>query len=229
MKAMAKRVQAQSPAKDLPSAQPAELVREYGPFAAGETVHGVSYDGARVWFATGTKLRALDPESGEVTGALDAICDAGTAYDGTYLYQLGAGQIQKLDPHTGRVLKSFPSPGEGRDAGLTWAEGTLWVAKYDSRKIHQIHPESGAVLRTLESNRFVTGVTWVDGELWHGTLEEGVSELRRIRPENGAVVQRLSMPQGAEVTGLESDGDDLLYCGGGSSGTVRAVKRPRRA
>jgi outer membrane protein assembly factor BamB len=213
-------------AKQKPN-ESAQVVREYGPFVEGEVVHGVSYDGQRVWYATGKKLRALDPVRGELTGELDATCDAGTAYDGQFLYQLGAGRIQKIDPHTGRVLASLPSPGEGDNAGLTWAEGKLWVSKHRGRKIHQIDPESGEVLRALESNRFVTGVTWVDGELWHGTLEDGVSELRRIEPDNGEVIASLAMPAGAVVTGLESDRADLFYCGGGSSGKLRAVKRPR--
>jgi hypothetical protein len=29
------------------------------------------------------------------------------------------------------------------------------------------------------------------------------------------------------VSGLESDGADRFYCGGGPSGKVRAVRRPR--
>ena len=206
----------------------AQVVREYGPFHQGETVHGVSFDGERVWFATGKKLRALDPERGELTGELDVECDAGTAFDGTHLYQLAQGRIQKLDLHSGKVLTSLPSPGEGGDAGLTWAEGKLWVAKYHSRKIHQLDPVTGAILKTLESSRFVTGVTWSDGELWHATLEDGESELRRLHPDSGAVVESVALPAGALVTGLESDGADLFYCGGGTSGKVRAVKRPRR-
>src|SRR5262249_59493906 len=96
-------------------------------------------------------------------------------------------------------------------------------------KMHQIDPHTGAILRTIESNRFVTGVTWVDGELWHATLEGDESELRRIDPQTGAVLERLEMPRGAELTGLESDGGDLFYCGGGTSGTVRAVRRPKGA
>lgn len=215
-----------SSARRAPESAPAELVREYGPFAEGEIIHGVSYDGRRVWVATGTKLRTLDPVQGELTGELEAVCDAGTAFDGNYLYQLGKGRIQKIDPHTGKVIASFASPGEGKDAGLTWAEGKLWVAKYDARTIHQIDPESGAVLKSLESDRFVTGVTWVEGELWHGTLENGSSELRRIEPESGEVLQSLTMPEGVHITGLESNGADLFFCGGGASGKVRAVKRP---
>ena len=101
-------------------------------------------------------------------------------------------------------------------------------AQYRERKIHQVDPETGAILRTIESNRFVTGVTWVDGELWHGTWEGDESDVRRIDPQTGEVLERLEMPPGVGVSGLESDGGDRFFCGGGNSGKVRAVRRPRR-
>ncbi len=206
----------------------AEIVREYGPFAGAEAVHGVSYDGHNVWAATGAKLVAFDPANGEPTHTLDCACDAGTAFDGTYLYQIAEARIDKIDPATGRVMASIPAPGHGNDSGLTLAEGSLWVGQYRDRKIHQIDPATGVVKRSIESNRFVTGVTWVDGELWHGTWEGDESELRQVDPANGAVLQRLEMPQGVGVSGLESDGGELFYCGGGPTGKVRAVRRPRR-
>jgi glutamine cyclotransferase len=124
-------------------------------------------------------------------------------------------------------VASIPSPGKGNDSGLAWAEGSLWVGQYRDRKIYQIDPATGAVKRTIESNRFVTGVTWVDGELWHGTWEGDESDIRRIDPKSGAVLERLEMPRGTGVSGLESDGKDLFYCGGGGSGKVRAVRRPK--
>ena len=210
-------------------ARAAEVVREYGPFDGADTVHGVTHDGRHVWAATGTKLVAFDPASGEPTRSLDRTCDAGTAYDGRYLYQIAEARIDKIDPATGDLLASIPAPGQGRDSGLTWAEGSLWVGQYRDRKIHQIDPETGRIIRTIESNRFVTGVTWVDGELWHGTWEEDGSDIRRIDPQSGAVLERLEMPRGMGVSGLESDGADLFYCGGGPSGKVRAVRRPKRA
>jgi hypothetical protein len=40
------------------------------------------------------------------------------------------------------------------------------------------------------------------------------------------VLQRLEMPPGVCVSGLEADGKDLFYCGGATSGKVRAVRRP---
>ena len=126
------------------------------------------------------------------------------------------------------MLATIPALGGGGDSGLTWAEGTLWVGQYRDRKIHQIDPETGAILRTIESNRFVTGVTWIDGELWHGTWEGDQSELRRVDPRTGEVLERLEMPHGVNVSGLESDGGDLFFCGGGSSGKVRTVRRPKR-
>jgi len=205
----------------------AEIVREYGPFSGASKIAGVTHDGQRVWAATGAALLAFDPASGEPTRSIDCACDAGTAFDGTYLYQIAESRIDKIDPGSGKVLATIPAPGHGGDSGLTWAEGSLWVGQYRDRKIHQINPETGAVIRSIESNRFVTGVTWVDGELWHGVWEGDESEIRRIDPASGVVLERLGMPPGAGVSGLESDGADLFYAGGGESGKVRAVRRPR--
>jgi glutamine cyclotransferase len=210
------------------SVQAAEIVREYGPFPEAPNVHGVTFDGTHVWFAAGDALRAIDPTSGEAVRAIDVAADAGTAFDGRYFYQLAADRIKKIDPVTGTVVATIPAPGKGNDSGLTWAEGTLWVGQYRDRKIRQIDPETGAILRTIESNRFVTGVTWVDGELWHGTWEGDQSDIRRIDPESGKVLARLTMPEGVGVSGLESDGAGLFYAGGGPSGKVRAVRRPKR-
>jgi glutamine cyclotransferase len=204
----------------------AEIIREYGPFPGVDSVHGVSFDGRRVWFASGEKLNALDPESGQPTGSINVAADAGTAFDGQHLFQIAGEHIHKIDPQSGRVLASIPAPGGGTDSGLTWAEGTLWVGQHRARKIHQIDPDTGAILRTIESNRFVTGVTWVDGDLWHGTWEEDQSELRRIDPITGNVLEAVEMPPGVGVSGLESDGGERFFCGGGNSGKVRAVRRP---
>jgi glutamine cyclotransferase len=206
----------------------AEVVREYGPFPGVAHVHGVTYDGQFVWFAAGDTLKALDPASGQTLRSIDVTADAGTAFDGEHLFQLADDRIQKIDPKTGRVIATIPAPAGG-GSGLAWAEGTLWVGQYRDRKIHQVDPQTGAILRTIESNRFVTGVTWIDGELWHGTWEGDESDLRRIDPRTGEVLEQLEMPAGVGVSGLESDGGDRFYCGGGRSGKVRAVRRPRRA
>ena len=206
----------------------AEIVREYGPFPGADRVHGVSYDGQHVWFASGDKLNAFDPSIGKMHRSIDIAAHAGTAFDGRHLFQIAENRIQKIDPKTGQVLATIPAPGDGGDSGLAWAEGTLWVGQYRARKIHQIDPETGAVLRTIESNRFVTGVTWVDGELWHATLEGDESDLRQIDPRTGEVLERVEMPRGVNISGLESDGHDQFFCGGGNSGRIRAVRRPRR-
>jgi len=172
----------------------AEIVREYGPFPGVDKVHGVSYDGQQIWFATGDKLHALDPASGKLRRSIDVPAHAGTAFDGQHL----------------------------------WAEGTLWVGVYRDRKIIQIDPDTGAILRTVESNRFVTGVTWVDGELWHATMESEQSELRHVDPRTGEVLEQLEMPPGAKVSGMESDGGDVFFCGDAAHSKVRAVRRPKR-
>jgi glutamine cyclotransferase len=206
----------------------AEIIREYGPFPGADRVNGVTYDGQQVWFASGDKLNAIDPSTGTMLRSLDVAAHAGTAFDGRHLFQIANDRIQKIDPKTGEVLASIPAPGSGCDSGLAWAEGTLWVGEYRNRKIHQIDPNTGAILRTIESNRFVTGVTWVDGELWHATWEGEESDLRRIDPRTGEVMERIEMPRGVNVSGLESDGGDQFFCGGGPTGKVRAVRRPRR-
>jgi len=205
----------------------AEILREYGPFPGVDHVHGVTYDGKHVWFAGGNTLNTFDPASGKVLRSIEVAAHAGTAFDGRYLFQIAEGHIQKIDPKTGQVLATIPAPGNGGDSGLTWAEGTLWVGQYRSRKIHQIDPETGAILRTIESKRFVTGVTWVDGELWHATWEGDESDLRRVDSRTGEVLERIEMPPGVGVSGLESDGGDQFFCGGGKSGKVRSVRRPK--
>ena len=204
---------------------PAHIVREYGPFDDKPTVHGVSFDGTQLWFASGDHLNAVDPASGELRRSLEVQAHAGTAFDGRYLYQIAGSRIQKIDPDTGAVLSSIPTP-EGGGAGLTWAEGSLWIGQHRARKIHRLDPETGAILSTIESKRFVTGVTWLNGELWHATWENEQSDLRRVDPRTGAVLQRVDMPPGVLVSGLESDGVDRFFCGGGGSGKIRVVQRP---
>jgi len=206
----------------------AELLREWGPFQGLERVHGVTFDGERVWFASGDRLNALDPASGRLERSIEVAADAGTAFDGRFLWQIAEDIIQKIDPETGEVVATIPAPGTGGDSGLAWAEGTLWVGQHRGRKIHQIDPETGEILRTILSNRIVTGVTWIDGELWHGTWEGDESEIRRVDPQTGEVLERLHMPPGSGVSGLEGDDKDQFFCGGGTSGKVRAVRRPRR-
>jgi glutamine cyclotransferase len=207
---------------------PAEVLREYGPFPGADHVHGVTYDGKHVWLASGDKLHALDPASGNPIRAIEVAAHAGTAFDGKHLFQIAEDRIQKIDPASGYVLSTIPAPGGGQDSGLAWAEGTLWVGQYRERKIHQIDPDTGRILRTIESNRFVTGVTWVDGELWHATSEGEESEVRRVDSQTGEVLERLKMPDGALISGLESNGGDEFFCGGQKSGKIRVVRRPKR-
>jgi glutamine cyclotransferase len=206
----------------------AEILREYGPFPGADQVHGVTFDGQHVWFASGDKINAFDPASGTMQRSIEVAAHAGTAFDGKHLWQIAEDCIQKVDPKTGRVLATIPAPGNGGDSGLAWAEGTLWVGQHRGRKILQIDPETGKILRTIESNRVVTGVTWVEGELWHATWEGDESDVRRVDPKTGEVLERLEMPAGKGISGLESDGGDRFFCGGGSTGKVRAIRRPRR-
>ncbi len=213
--------------EDVVNRSAARVIREYGPFPGVEQVHGVTYDGSNVWFASGDRLNAFDPASGKTVRTLDVPAHAGSAFDGQHLYQIFEGRIQKIDPKSGEVLATIPTPAGGA-AGMAWAEGSLWVGQHRAQQIHQVDPETGRIIRTIQSKGFVTGVTWVDGELWHGTWNDDQSDLRRIDPASGELLEQLDMPAGTGVSGLESDGADLFYCGGGKSGKVRAVKRPKR-
>jgi glutamine cyclotransferase len=204
----------------------ARIVRELGPFEDVSQVNGVSFDGTRIWIATGDTLNAIDVETGATVKRLAVPAHAGTAFDGKHLFQISGERIQKVDPETGKVVASIPAP-VGGASGMAWAEGTLWVGQYRNRRIHQVDVETGAVLRSIESTRFVTGVTWVDGELWHGTWDQAdQSALCRIDPGSGDMLETVEMPSGLAVSGLESDGSDLFFCGGANSGTLRVVRRP---
>lgn len=206
---------------------PAEILREYGPFPNVERVAGVTYDGKNVWLAAGDKLVTLDPETGQTGRAIDVAAHAGTAFDGQHLWQIAEARIQKIDPKSGKVLATIPAPGGGGDSGMAWAEGTLWVGQYRDRRIHQIDPATGKILRTIESKRFVTGVSWVGNELWHGTWEDDESDLRRIDPKSGEVLERIELPKGTPISGLESDGANRFFCGGSKTGKLRSVRKPR--
>lgn len=204
----------------------ATIVREYGPFPV-DRVHGLTHDGTHVWFAHGKKLAAMNPETGTIDKELEVPAEAGTAFDGEHLYQIAQDKIRKVDPKTGRVVATLPTPGMTNDnSGLAWEGGTLWVGQYKGRAIHQIDATTGKLLKTVRSDRFVTGVSFVDGDLWHGTWEEETSELRRVDPATGRVLEALEMPEGG-VSGLEAKGD-LLFCGGIKRPVVRAVKRTPR-
>jgi glutamine cyclotransferase len=203
----------------------AQIVREYGPYDDQPSVHGVSFDGQQLWFASGDKLNAVDPDSGKIERSFPVQAHAGTAFDGRYLYQIADSRIQKIDPGTGAVLSTIPTP-EGGGAGLTWAEGSLWIGQHRARKIYRLDPETGAILKTIEAQRFVTGVTWLNGELWHATWEDERSDLRKVDHDTGQVKACVELPPGVLVSGLESDGADHFFCGGGGSGKIRMVRRP---
>jgi outer membrane protein assembly factor BamB len=210
-----------------PATADAEILRDYGPWPGVDTVHGVSFDGSHVWFAVGPAVNVLDPSDGRVVRRLPVPGEAGTAFDGRFLYQIAGPVIRRLDPETGAEQGTIPCPGNGCASGLAWGEGTLWVGQFDDRRILQIDPETGAVLRQITSDRMVTGVTWAGDELWHGTWdgERQLADLRRIDPETGGVIAVIAMPAGLSVSGLESDGNGTFYCGGGRSGKIRAVRK----
>lgn len=204
----------------------ATILREYGPFLGVNAVHGVSFDGTHIWFASGDALRSINTGSGSLESSINVTADAGTAFDGTHLFQISEDIITKIDPNTGEIISYIPAPGGGADSGLAWSEGSLWVGQNRGRTIIEINPATGRILRTIEVGRIVTGVTWVDDQLWHGSWDGVSSGIWRIDPANGKPVEHIRMPEGTGVTGLESNGNGGFFCGGGNAPVVRLVTKP---
>jgi hypothetical protein len=205
----------------------AAVVREYIPVAKGK-VNGVTFDGKRVWFARGPEIVAFDPKSEKVVKRLDVPGDAGTAFDGKHLYQLAEAEILVVDPEDGRIVRRLPAPGKGKDSGMAYADGYLFVGQYRDAKIHKIDAKTGEIVKTLTSDRWVTGVSCVDGELWHATSgDDGPPELRRLGPD-GAVLEQLPVDSVEFVSGLESNGKGQFWCGG-EGGRLRLVEPTKPA
>ena len=206
----------------------ADILEEQGPFPGIDTVHGVTYDGRQVWLASGDRsTRSTRP------AAPPCARSRCPRTPDRVRWQASVPDRRTPDPSH----RSADRPGARLDSrpGQRWRFGTrlgrssLWVGQYRDRKIHQIDPHTGAVLRTIQSNRFVTGVTWVEGELWHATWENDRSELLHLDPHTGEVLESVEMPGATKISGLETDGPDRFFCGGARGGQIRAVRRPRRA
>jgi hypothetical protein len=136
------------------------------------------------------------------------------------LFQLAEDRIQKID-QTGRVLATIGARRrrDGPDVGGRDALG----GTVRDRKIHQVDPDTGAILRTIESNTS-SPVSRGWTESWHATWE-GDSLPRRSQTggpgEHRHAARRRCLR--ARVDG------DQFFTGGGRSGKVRAVRRPKRA
>ena len=199
------------------------------PFPDADQVHGVTFDGQHVWFASGDKLNAFDPASGEIVRSIDVAAHAGTAFDGRHLFQIAEDRIQKIDPATGRVLATIPAPGGGGDSGLAWAEGTLWVGQHrgaedpSDRSRNRRDPAHHRI-QPLRHRRDLGRRRAVARHL--GRRRERSAARRSANAErcwSGSRCRRAPACRGSK-----SDGGDRFFCGGGSSGKVRAVRRPKR-
>ncbi|MFZ6183754.1 glutamine cyclotransferase [Nannocystis pusilla] len=201
----------------------AEVAREYVPDGEGQ-IHGVTFDGKSVWFARDDEVVAFDPLSGDIVRRIAVPgADAGTAWDGEHLYQLAKGEILVIDPSDGQIVRRLPAPGKGEDSGMAWADGYLWVGQCYGARIHKVDAATGEVVKTLTSDRFVTGVTCIDGQLWHGAAgDDRPAELRRLAAD-GTPEEVLSVPV-AMIAGVEAAGDGSFWCAG-ERGKLRLVRR----
>jgi outer membrane protein assembly factor BamB len=204
----------------------AEVAREYVPFADRGHVHGVTFDGKLVWFARNDEVVAFDPATERVVKRFPVpSANAGTAFDGKHLYQLAKNEIVVLDPSDGRIVRKFSAPADGDASGMAWADGYLFIGQFRESRIHKVDAKTGEVVKTLMSDRFVTGVSCVDGELWHGAGFDGKpSELRHVSGD-GTVIETLQVPVEG-IAGVEAAPDGGFWCGG-EKGTLRLVRRKR--
>lgn len=211
------------PERDAVPHYETEILHEWTPIANGK-VHGVTYDGSSIWFCADDKLVAIDPESGHIRRTLEVpSASAGTAFDGQHLYQLAKGEIRVLRPDDGTVLRTLPAPGKGEDSGMAWADGYLYVGQFRSSKIHKVDATTGEVVKTLSSDRFVTGVSCVDGELWHGAaMGDQPTQLRHLASD-GRVLEILDV-DAPIVSGIEHIGEGRFACGG-EAGRVRVLRK----
>jgi streptogramin lyase len=200
-------------------------------------VHGVTCDASgNVWFAHGEgDLVCVEPKNGRVLRRFDDIgATSGTAFDGTHLWQIAGDRVVRMNPQTGAVVHSIPTPLGVHCSGMAWmpggVRGALWIGSFQGRELVKVDAETGAELKRLATDRLVTGVEWIDGELWHGAWkseEEPVgAELRRVDPDSGRVEAELRMPDDFAVSGVGADREGRLWCGGSFGGGIRAVRRP---
>src|ERR1700733_9691353 len=136
----------------------------------------------------------------------------GVTFDGQHVWFASGDKLNAFDPTSGKTVRSIDVASH---AGTAFDGQHLFQIAED--RIQKIDPQTGGVLATIPApgGGGDSGVTWVDGELWHGTWEGDESDVRRIDPRTGKVLERLEMPPGTGVSGLESDGADRVFCGGG--------------
>jgi len=207
------------------SKRSAEILAEFRPDGDAQ-IHGVTLDGTLVWFARTDEILAFDPETATVVRRLSIPgAYAGTAFDGEHLYQLARGEVLVIRPADGRIVRRFPSPAPGNDSGMAWADGHLWIGHYGGAQILKVDAETGDVVKTLRSDRFVTGVSWVDGALFHGVSGDGMPcEIRRVASD-GTVEETIEVPV-PSISGMEGAGDGTFWCGG-EKGALRLVRGKR--
>jgi glutamine cyclotransferase len=146
----------------------------------------------------------------------------GVTYDGENLWFAAGDTINAVDPESGELVRSIDVASH---AGTAFDGRHLYQIAED--RILRIEPSSGKILASIPApgNGGDSGLTWAEGSLWVGHYRS--RQIHQVDPETGAVLETISMPEGTGVSGLESDGAGRFFCGGGRSGTIRAVSRPR--
>src|SRR5918999_811678 len=136
----------------------------------------------------------------------------GVTYDGQHVWFAAGGKLNAFDPSSGKTVRSLDVAAH---AGTAFDGRHLFQLAED--RIQKIDPNTGGVLATIPApgGGGDSGLAWAEGTLWVGQYRD--RKIHQVDPETGAILRR-----------LESNGGDQFFCGGGRSGKVRTVRRPKR-
>ena len=180
-----------------------------------------------VWFAAGDKLNALDPASGNTVRSIDVAAPC------RHRVRRPAPVPDRRRPHpqdrsAHRPRARAPSLPPAAAATRGWPgpkarSGSASTASARSTRSIPRPARSCAPSSPTASSPASRGSTASCGTAPGKATRANCA----LIPATGEVLERLEMPAGVGVSGLESDGGDRFFCGGGPSGRLRTVRRPR--
>ena len=210
----------------------AQLLREFELRSALRPLHGATFDGGRLWLASGRYLLHVIPDSGRVFDDFETFPEiGGLAFDGRHVWQRSRGRLEQLDVRTGLARRQV-APGFESVVGIACIESDLLVLHASGRRLARIgvrqHAFGDEAVVLGESEPFTSqawGLAWAGGDLWSATA----GALVRIDPLSARVLERLALPDGVRVLDLTADDEGRLWCVDGETRTVRVFALPLRA
>jgi hypothetical protein len=114
---------------------------------------------------------------------------------------------------------------------MAYAEGFLWIGQYRGQSVLKVDPKTGQVKKKIARDRLVTGVSFAEGELWHGSVsgdqQSPAAMLHRLDPETLEERGRYPLPDTMWISGLERDPKSRRFWAGGHvKGVLRVLAMP---